>query len=442
MKQLSRVACLLIGAPRLCQSFVVSPLNFQYQSSLQLQSRRTSSQDIYDDDDDDTDDDAYWEESPYEKKQGNRNQRSYTDDSYFEEGYVDDEDDEESGDDLDWEECDNGSTFVVLPPSYVSQPTAVLHFCGGTIFGSSPKLWYGPLLEGIVRATNCAIVATCIPVTVLQSPLQHVTLSRKLQRQFQSAYVEILEDEYGQNVMEDIPIVALGHSLGSRLLAVLATLAPPKNAAAPPYTSYILMSFTNYGASASIPGIQQLLSSRRTIDEGRGTPPPRRGRRWDSFDADDAFGDEIEELIDDLQGSVREQSGKVRDALTPLPEDLEFFPSPNQLWDALGKDKRYTVPQTLIVQFDDDEVDQSAKLALSLTDSTDIKYTRLRGNHLSPVSVQAKDGSWLEFPSRASKVLWKVMRGKSIKKRTPTESKTMRDLRQSIARYITEVATK
>jgi pimeloyl-ACP methyl ester carboxylesterase len=446
MKRLSSVGvCLLVAAAVPCQSFVVFPaLNTPTRATSassglhQQQSRRSSNQEY----------DAYWEDKDddYFREEEQR----YTDDSYFEEGddYEDDDILEEEEDKLDWEQCDDGSTWVLLPPAYVSKPTAVIHFCGGTFFGSSPKLWYGPLLEGIVRATQCTVVATSIPVTLTENPLQHVTLSRKLQRQFQSAYVDVLEDEYGD--ITDVPIVALGHSLGSRLLTVLATLAPPNNAAAPPYKNYILMSFTNYGASASIPGVQQLLTSRRNLDV---QPPPqparsgsrkRRSRdqeRWDNvWDDDQLYDEELEELIDDLQVTVREQTSKVRDALTPLSEELEFFPTPDQLWDALGP--RYSVPQTLIVQFDDDEVDQSAKLALSLTNSTDLKYTRLRGNHLSPVSVEAKDGSWMELPSKATKALWKIVRGKSVKGKSLGESSTMRDLRQSIARYITEVATK
>jgi hypothetical protein len=342
---------------------------------------------------------------------------------------------------LDWEECDDGC-WVLLPPSYVTTPTAIVHFCGGTFFGSSPKLWYGPLLEGLVRATSCIVIATAIPITLAENPLQHVLLSRKLQRQFQSAYVNVVEDEYGD--VSNIPVVALGHSLGSRLLAVLATLAPPKNAAAPPYKSYILMSFTNYGASASIPGVRQLIKSRNRLDTPESRPKRQRRRNQnddDDEDDDGLFDDELDEIMDELQESLWERTTKVRDALTPRSEDLEFYPSPDQLWDALAKENRYTVPDTLIVQFDDDEVDQSAKLAAIITNSSSVRYARLRGNHLSPVAVEAKDGSWLDLPSKATKAILKIMRGKSTREKS-TDTAAMRDLRQTIARYITDVATK
>lgn len=351
---------------------------------------------------------------------------------------------------LHWEKCgddedDEDGCWVLLPPLYVTKPTAVIHFCGGTFFGSAPKLWYGPLLEGLCRATQCVIVATAIPITWTENPLQHVLLSRKLQRQFQTAYVTVLEDEYGDTALSDVPVVALGHSLGSRLLAVLATLAPPRNAAAPPYKSFILMSFTNYGASAGIPGVQQLMKSRNNLDapKARSRRRNRSRSRYDEEDYDDELDDDddLEELIEELQQNVLEQTTKIRDALTPLSQDLEFYPTPDQLWDALAKDKRFTVPETLIVQFDDDEVDQSARLASILKDTSNVKYARLQGNHLSPVAVEAKAGSWLDLPSKATKALVKVIRGKPVREKS-TDTSTMRDLRQTIARYITDVVTK
>lgn len=350
-----------------------------------------------------------------------------------------------------WEFCDDDSTAVLLPPAYVSKPVAVIHFVGGTVFGSSPKLWYGSLLEEIVRGTNCAVVATSIPVTLSKNPLQHVKLSRKLQRQFQLAYIDVLEDEYGEDI-KDVPVVGLGHSLGARLFTVLATLDPPKNAPAPLYKNYILVSFTNYGASASIPGVQQLLQSRRKIDRKplrrpqrkRASPSRYRYDEWDEYYDEDFLGRDID-LVGEIQDTVSNQAEKLRDAVTPLSEELEFFPSPNELWSALAKENRYSVPETLLIHFDDDEVDQSAKLASSLVDLSDVKYALLRGTHLSPLSVDPKDGSWMELPSKATKAVWDFLSGSaenSSRQRQEKDDDIMRDLRQTIIRYITDVAAR
>ena len=427
------ILCLLFGAT-CCTSFSVTRHHCRrrsYPSSLQERLREED----------------YWEdEDPFHEV--------HDEDDYQSNKEVDFGTYEEES--LEWEEFDD-NTWVLLPPSYVSKPTAILHFVGGTFFGSSPKDWYGTLLEGLVRATQCTIVATAIPVTLVENPLQHVTLSRKVQRLFQSAYVDVLEDEFGgTGILQDVPVVAVGHSLGARLLAVLATLAPPKNAAAPPYKNYIFLSFTNYGASASIPGVQQLVKSRHQLNNmeeptatttassreprrGRRRRPRRRGDEWDEW----AYFEEeedLEEMLDDLSDMVKVQTSRVRDAVTPLAQELEFYPSPEQLWDALTKDQRYSVPETLIVQFDEDEVDQSAQLARCLTNSTDLKYALLKGDHLAP--VDAKEGSWMEQASKATKILWQKVAGKKSPSRKKMASQNMLDLRQSIARYITDVATK
>ena len=81
---------------------------------------------------------------------------------------------------------------------------------------------------------------------------------------------------------------------------------------------------------------------------------------------------------------------------------MEFHPTPNQLWNALQTN--YNVDNTLIVQFDQDEVDQCSRLASTLTTipphptnineqppqpktkTTDVKFARLKGIHLSPIN--------------------------------------------------------
>jgi len=357
---------------------------------------------------------------------------------------------------LEWELCEDESTMVLLPPPYVDQPTGIIHFVGGTFFGSSPKLWYGSLLEEIVRGTNCAVVATSIPITIAKNPLHHVKLSRNLQRKFQIAFNDVLEDEYG-DAIEQVPIVALGHSLGARLLTVLATLEPTQNFDVPKYKSYILLSFTNYGAAVSIPGVDQLLKSRQELDN----EPQRRRRqqrrrskslqddRYDYYgsydDNEDILSEEIEEMMGEIKDSVMEQAEIVRETLTPKTKQLEFFPSPNQLWDGLAKDHRYSIPETLLIHFDNDDVDQSAKLATCLTNSTNLRYAFLCGTHLSPISVDAKDDSWMELPSMATKALWDLVSGQksrtSISKKSRTESENMENLRQTIITYLTDVAT-
>ena len=409
-------------------------------------------------------DDEYWSDE-YGEDNGDQviEPRAYN--VYFEGGYSPEQQQESQPS---WEKCADGKTWVLLPPSYVSKPTAVVHWVGGTFFGSSPKLWYKSLLEGIVKATQCAVVATAIPVALFRNPLQHVSLTKQLQRQFENAVLDVLEDEYGDFLSSnEVPIVGMGHSLGARLLMVSSTLGGGSNnrRGIPDYKSYVLMSFTNYGASVSVPGVEQLLAERRSLDDkqddlfdnnqgrrGRNAFR-RRGRRnddWLDYDDDDYDDDRYV-----LEESIRNQATRFKDALTPRSEELEFYPTPDQLWKAITTYDRYTIPQTLLIQFEDDPVDQSARLASSLVNSSSVYFARLKGNHLTPVSAESQqqrqgrdyyydeddeDDGWLRMlPSKASQLLWKAIQGKSAREKSASN---MRDLRQSIVRYLMDVATK
>jgi hypothetical protein len=413
---------------------------------------------------------------------------------------------------LDWESVlspdenenynDSGSSWssdalVLLPPAAVEKPTAILHFVGGTFFGSAPKLWYRTLLEDLVKNTSSAIIVTTIPVTLFKSPLNHVQLAQQLERSFQHAYRVVLEDEYSPQLLDGVPLCGLGHSLGARLLVVLATLRSSKSqqqqqqqSSYPPYKSMVLMSFTNFRASAGIPGVRALLQQSRRNQEQKadrsrqvnvqnGQPQRQRrqttrqtaSRRRATQDMEEEYYDNDEEwddLVEEWQTVLQQQAQKVQTALTPRPTDLEFHPTPSQLWRAIsqqqeggtrtGSSTRYNVPETLLVQFDDDGLDQSSKLAgmLHQTNSSRVQFARLRGTHLSPISVatqqdstaststerrqqqqQQAGGGW--FGSRATKTIWNALGGR---KRQKVQEESMRDLRQSIARYITDVVTK
>jgi hypothetical protein len=191
----------------------------------------------------------------------------------------------------------------------------------------------------------------------------------------------------------------------------------------------------------------------------------RRQRKRDDwgYDDDDDFYDDDDdeeewgEIFQDLQDTVREQALKVKSALTPSSEQLEFYPSPDQLWKAVSIDKRYQIPQTLVVQFDNDQVDQSVKITNAIKESSNVKFARLRGTHLTPVSATRgrtttssdyfastgqQDGALMEqINSRAGRILGKVLLASKQQSRSSEEA-SMRELRQSIARYITEVVTK
>ena len=118
---------------------------------------------------------------------------------------------------LDWEDCEDG-TMVLLPPPYVSAPKSVIHFVGGTFFGSSPKLWYRTLLEGIVQTTSsrrdCHTHSRDAPPKSIAS----CSYISKLQRQFQTAYINIVQDEYGMDELTQCTNRGHGTFVGSTIV--------------------------------------------------------------------------------------------------------------------------------------------------------------------------------------------------------------------------------
>ena len=241
-----------------------------------------------------------------------------------------------------------------------------------------------------------------------------------------------------------------------------------------------LISFTNYGAKVGIPGVAALRkqSKKREQDNDKNNKSVQRSRgrksvsnnRYsyydkydDSYDLDDngsTADEEWAELVEELQETVSEQANRIQTALTPNAKDLEFVPSPDRLWKAIREDARYNVNTTLVVQFDDDPIDQSSQLAQALhaTNSSDVRFARLRGNHLTPVSVTdnnhddngnsnsetggARARSRVPLQTSAGRfgaVIEKTIKGNSKNRR---DKIAMRDLRLSIISYITDVVTK
>jgi len=456
------------------------------------------------------DDDGEYDDDEY--RMDEQQQQQEEDDGYYGDG-------DGNNNYPEWERCSSraGTAHVLLPPPSVERPSCVVHFVGGTFFGSAPDVWYRQLLEDLVRHTQAVVVASGVPASITESPLQHVRLARQVKRQFDTAYERILQDEYDPDVLRKLPHCGIGHSLGARLFVVGATLADEgggstkrrgRSSAPPPFKSLILISFTNYAAAAGIPGLAQLhrASRRVELDNGRrrrgeedeargsgfadfydnengldgnrkrrnsrsrsnGSDRRRKRRRRDDWFDDDERDDDDEydiDLLEELQHALETQTTKLRNALTPTSEQLEFYPTPDQLWKALIEDGRYNVPQTLVVQLDDDDVDQSSKLAAALSGSSDVRFARLRGTHLTPVSTSAaadgaaarqQGGDWFNrINSQTGRLLGKLLKsgrrgtgnvgggsGSGDNSNSNSNDVQFRDLRQTIARYATEIVTK
>ena len=343
-----------------------------------------------------------------------------------------------------WEACEFCNAKVLFPPEdkrFSSAPSAIIHFIGGTGFGSLPQFAYGHFLEELSSQGNYVIVSTP-PLSSLEeltSPLDHYRIAYEMARNFRTAYRSIIEDEYGSAVAQNIPILGLGHSLGSRIHVVCAIQSKLRRLAFP-REGNILISFNNYYATKSIPFLyevgmlskkaaESLLRNEAVKDVFGEEWQTRSGRR----DRRDTIRNPIanEEDSNDKEAKVQSQSGRTRrtrsrfetrrrgsyreppslreqakrgvewatDTLSAqlgqLSESLEFTPSPDDLIQSV-KTGKYGVSKSLLVQFDLDDIDQSVVLATAMSSAlkaqdadsegfTDVKFARLRGNHLTPI---------------------------------------------------------
>jgi len=425
-----------------------------------------------------------------------------------------------------WEWETYKKACVYLPPPLDSDltdnsdqyPKTILHFIGGTLFGSYPTKFYSNLLEKVAEESNSIIIATVIPVTLRSNPLNHNRLSYGIAKSFRDAYRDVICDEYGRSIANKMKIVGVGHSLGSRIHTVLCTDAKLENIAMT-RDANILISFNNYNAMYTVPGVKTLereFTETNNEQRKRSENYARNGERRSSraFDGDydqrkeskDSLGKQNDQTkineqwnednaeyedyseyeddddlnLEDFADEVREkiQGGimNIKTALTPyLESPLEFQPTPNELWERIQNGfYRRSVPKTLVVQFDQDNIDQSARLSRVIIDSSkltsednesdgpqkmfhnsttkgnvDIKFARLNGSHLTPVSFDDGFGILKVWSSMSSlpldENLQELLRDdKKSRSRKKKQSKTrkpqdMNDLVSTIVRYLTDV---
>jgi hypothetical protein len=339
--------------------------------------------------------------------------------------------DEESNKNYDWTwETFQKHTHILLPPSipsihnnHTTAPDCILHFVGGTLFGSYPLQFYKPIMELVAKQTNSIVVASSIPLVFNDNPLNHFKISKRILNRFWNAYRYVLVDEYGHEAVNAMKIVGLGHSLGARLMMLMSKQSDfdtnetskqrKRKVQTIDYNLCIFMSFNNYNALESIPGLAQLGQSiiensyteierkREAIFQNKQQERRRRrlnrkyyqnkqgfynyirdegnydelnkkksrsirsdtniNKKYYTNDDDDDIG--LNEVVAAVTDGITEGIQDMKTAVTPdlEPSDLEFQPTPQDLWDSIRSGEY--VRNILLVQFDQDKIDQSSKLA-------------------------------------------------------------------------------
>jgi len=447
------------------------------------------------------------------------------------------------------------------------RPSAIIHFIGGTVFGSYPRRFYGTLLEDIARKCDAVVVATSIPIVLpgvsglknsierwmfddndeeivdygsikrkynqrmkedrminVKNPLDHFALAEQVQTEFNNAYRDVILDEYCnvydddddnevEDFMKNVPIVGIGHSLGARIQAVSCTdpriykrclsMGKRNRLIRSGREGMVYLGFANWSAKSAIPGVETLddavrkRTSRRPSEDRRdrsngvgwqddvrrGDGSRRRSRRRDSYDDDGVergrysryerqYDVEDLDLIDvfgDVVSTVAKSVKQIGEALTPEAEDLEFSPTPNELWDDLSSSDGWwygkSCRNNLIVQFDDDQIDQGSRLARTLLSAysaelnttssitgeddsscpkdktlSGVKFARLSGVHLTPVTIREDIAKVLprkavSLLSSSYNFLAEQVDGRR-RKSTAKQRKDVEDVADTVASYI------
>ncbi|MCU0567683.1 MAG: DUF1350 family protein [Oculatellaceae cyanobacterium Prado106] len=238
--------------------------------------------------------------------------------------------------------------WVLVP----RRPRAIVHFLGGAFVAAAPQVTYRAMLEFLVQQ-GFAVVATPFVNT-----FDHAAIAQRVMRNSNLA-LNYLEDEV---IRRDLPIYGIGHSMGCKLHVLIGSLFPQ------PRAGNILISFNNYPAKRSIPGLEQV----------------------------SIFSQGASQWVSQVTSQISSQlSSQIPAQFLPqfvAPDlNVEFTPSPEATNDLIAT--QYQVAQNLLIKFRSDDIDQTRSLYEALQErfphSTLVE--RLAGNHLTPLG---QDVNW------------------------------------------------
>ncbi len=214
-----------------------------------------------------------------------------------------------------------------------SKPIGLIEMIGGSYLAASPHISYRRLLEGLSKKGLAIHTWSYLP------NFDHQMQANEAWRNLRKCRLEL------QSNWKGLPLpIRLGHSLGCKL----HLLAPDGGRRS---NSLIALSFNNFSAKRSIPGL----------------------------------------------GRISKKIGF----------QTEFSPSPSETIRLINK--RYIQPKNLLIHFNQDNLDQSGSLLKCLQErsSDQSKSLLLEGDHLTPASAGFRQkfiGEWAEDINRSKKL--------------------------------------
>ncbi|KAI8110480.1 hypothetical protein M9435_002154 [Picochlorum sp. BPE23] len=262
---------------------------------------------------------------------------------------------------------------IFLPENFQRNNTnikGVVHFLGGAFAGAAPSSLYSGLIQGLSKA-GFLVLSTPYQVT-----FKHDDCARSLYERFDMLYSEavaVCSERYPD--VSSVPCIAVGHSNGALMHSLMSSMYESR------YAASILISFNNREVKEAVPVPLDPLRDVAT--------QLQRQAAGTLEDQSNALETRARDLVRDLTSDIEietstSQVGSVLDEVAD--GNLEFSPSPQE--NAVLISEGYSVPKTLILQFQDDSIDQSKELFRMLKRGRrrSVTYVSLDyGSHVSPV---------------------------------------------------------
>jgi hypothetical protein len=226
------------------------------------------------------------------------------------------------------------------------KPTCVCHFIGGAFVGASPQLTYRVFLEKLAARSSCVVVATPYELS-----FDHLRVVDDCQFKFDRAFAKLDAD------LQTLPVVSIGHSMGAHVHALINSRYELNREA------LVLISYNNKPATDAVPLFAEVfvpgLSAISPVLQPLAASPLRESLRDVDRNVRSFAPEAVKELL------------TVVDQLEPLLLDVsngrkEFQPTPEEAKELIKK--YYSGPNTLLIKFRDDTIDETAVLAAVLTE--------------------------------------------------------------------------
>ncbi|RLN34946.1 uncharacterized protein C2845_PM03G35540 [Panicum miliaceum] len=281
---------------------------------------------------------------------------------------------------------------LIFPPPRGRRPLAVVKFLGGAFIGAVPEVTYGYLLELLARE---GFLVVCVPYNVT---FDHEAAAREVFDRFHACYDVLLASglpEAGLSAPDiaELPLYSVGHSNGALLQLLVGSYfeerIPKANA---------IVSFNNRPASEAVPYFEQigpLFSQLMPMMEASPVYSVARNASGDAWKAlFDLAGGFIREYDQEAMVSVSKFIDQLPSVMNQVTEGVsEFKPTPPENREFCKNS--YSVPNTLLVKFSVDAIDDTDIVEDVLRPRVDsiggqIKKVILSGTHLTPCIQDVK----------------------------------------------------